>query len=94
MPHRRTVLRGLEVEPSVEDRRLKVTGKRRVERMQRASQMLSMRLQGASLAQIADAQDPPISFQAVHKVGVELPKSPIQIVNGRFVLDQQLHQWR
>jgi hypothetical protein len=56
-----------EVEPSVEVRRLKVTGKRRIERMQRVSQMLSMRRQGASLAQIADAQDPPISFQAVHK---------------------------
>ena len=66
---------------------MKVTGKRRVERMQRASQMLSMRLQGASLAQIADAQDPPISFQAVDKVGVKSPKSPIRIGNGRFVLD-------
>jgi hypothetical protein len=46
---------------------LKVTGMRFIERMQRVSQMLSMRLQGASLAQIAGAQDPPISFQAVHK---------------------------
>ena len=46
---------------------MKVTGKRRVERMKRVSQMLSMRLQGASLAQIGEAQTPPISFQAVSK---------------------------
>jgi hypothetical protein len=56
---------GWEVEPSVEVRRLKVTGKRRVERMQRVSEMLSMRLQGASLAQIGEAYG--ITFQAVHK---------------------------
>jgi hypothetical protein len=46
---------------------LKVTGKQRVERMKRVSQMLSMRLQGVSLAQIGEAQTPPITFQAVHK---------------------------
>lgn len=58
---------GLEVEPSVEVGQLKVTGKRRVERMQRVSQMLSLRLHGCTLSQIADAQTPPISFQAVSK---------------------------
>jgi hypothetical protein len=46
---------------------LKVTGKRRVERMQRVSQMLSMRLQGASLQAIGESMTPPITFQAVHK---------------------------
>ena len=35
--------------------------------MQRVSQMLNLRLQGASLQQITDAQDPPITFQAVSK---------------------------
>lgn len=35
--------------------------------MQRVSAMLSMRLQGFTLQAIGDAQDPPISFQAVHQ---------------------------
>ena len=44
-----------------------VNSKNRIKRMQRVSQMLNLRLQGASLQQITDAQDPPITFQAVSK---------------------------
>jgi hypothetical protein len=45
----------------------KVTGKARVERMQRVSSMLSMRLAGHTLQEIGDAQSPKITMQAVHK---------------------------
>jgi hypothetical protein len=45
----------------------KVTGKARIERMQRVSQMLNLRMQGKTLQEIADAQEPKITFQAVSK---------------------------
>jgi hypothetical protein len=44
-----------------------VTGKARIETLQKRAAMLSMRLQGYSLQQIGEAQDPPMSMQAVHQ---------------------------
>ena len=43
----------------------KVTGKARVERIQRLSKMLNLRMQGKTLQEIADLQEPKITFQAV-----------------------------
>ena len=44
-----------------------VTGAHRIERERRIADILSMRLAGNSLQAIGDAQDPPVSAQAVHK---------------------------
>jgi hypothetical protein len=48
-------------------RRATVTSARRIERERRIADILSMRVAGNSLQAIGDAQDPPVSAQAIHK---------------------------
>jgi hypothetical protein len=44
-----------------------VTGPQRIERERRIAAILSMRVAGHSLQAIGDAQDPPVTPQAIHK---------------------------
>ena len=48
-------------------RRATVTGPQRIEREQRIADILSMRVAGNSLQAIGDAQDPPVTAQAIYK---------------------------
>ena len=48
-------------------RKPKATGPARIERQQRTSQILQMRLTGWTLQQIGDVQDPPVSPVAIFK---------------------------
>ena len=89
--------RGLEDEASVETSALrKITGRARIERMQRVSAMVSMRLQGRTLQEIGDAQNPPITFQAVSKairtVLHDVVAEPIEAIRSveSLRLDQML----
>jgi hypothetical protein len=46
-------------------RKCRVTDPKRIERQMRVSAILGMRLQGHGLKEIADAQDPPVTKQAI-----------------------------
>jgi phosphate uptake regulator len=48
-------------------RRATVTGPQRIERERRIADILALRVAGNSLQAIGDAQDPPVTAQAVHK---------------------------
>jgi hypothetical protein len=56
----------------------RTTTKAKIERMLQVSRWLSLRLQGHTLAQIGESQDPPISFQAVQK-GIKLALDRVAI---------------
>jgi hypothetical protein len=62
----------------------------RIERQQRASQFLSLRVQGHSMEQIGAAQNPPISKQAVSaaiKVALrDIVVEPLEAIRGLEVL--------
>jgi DNA replication protein DnaC len=72
-------------------RKPRLTGPARIERQRRTAAILSMRMEGWGLREIGEAQDPPVSYQAIFKT---IKKALAEVVSDEVdeALARQLHR--